>query len=294
MNSKNNISPFDQRGGVLVKSIPSACLVEMYKEKCGLDISSILHNVDVIEQYACTTTGYKYWMPHQIAGNERFYRELSEVWKNYYRDWRWEYDLAKRYVKRNSVCLEIGCGRGFFLRHIENGCKLTVGLEYNEKAVIDKVCESQILNETVESHLLGKNQYDVVFSFQVLEHIAHPKEFLESAINLLKKGGYLVLSTPNDDFGPHLRYEDAFNLPPHHMGSYNDNVFTKIAELLGMDIVEFKIQPCGFDLQKFSYKTEKQFLYRLFGKFVKIFGKKILMRTKEPGHSILCVMRKRT
>src|SRR5205085_3021250 len=40
-------------------------------------------------------------------------------------------------------------------------------------------------------------QYDVVLATEIIEHVAHPDEFLEKIADFAKPQGFLVLTTPN-------------------------------------------------------------------------------------------------
>ena len=74
--------------------------------------------------------------------------------------------------------------------------------------------------------------------FQVLEHIYDVKEFLEHALQVLKKGGKLVIGVPNNE--PYFLGYDKYctlNLPPHHMGLWNIKVFEKFAPIFGLKII---------------------------------------------------------
>ncbi len=46
---------------------------------------------------------------------------------------------------------------------------------------------------------------DIVVSSEVLEHLDHPKEYLQEIYRVMKEGGYLSLSTPcvSTYFYPH-------------------------------------------------------------------------------------------
>lgn len=288
------ISPYGGRGR-LIKDFHISEINNIYRDKCDFDIIDFFPNVEdgSIKLYECEDTGYKFWHPNNLAGSESFYRSLSQTWPNYYQKTRWEYSYALSHIKPTNKVLEIGSGQGWFLSQVERITSSAVGLELNNSAISKKVCSAPILNERIEAHVMKGKKYDVVASFQVLEHIEDPKSFILAAIELLVPGGLLILSTPNDDFGPHLRFEDAFNFPPHHVGHYNKEVFQKLAEHLNMDVIDIKIQVAPFAFPKFSPSTEKKLIFRVFRKMTSIIGRAVLNYTKEPGHTILCVLRKR-
>ena len=43
-------------------------------------------------------------------------------------------------------------------------------------------------------------QFDLVLVMEVIEHVAHPDEFLVRVASLVKPGGYVVMTTPNGDY----------------------------------------------------------------------------------------------
>ena len=96
--------------------------------------------------------------------------------------------------------LDIGCGFGF-VPHYWETLKLgqAVGLEGAEYGKKGK----ELLNVTVydsyyeECEELRGKQFDVIYSSEVLEHIAAPVEFLRQARGGLRKGGVLILTTPS-------------------------------------------------------------------------------------------------
>jgi SAM-dependent methyltransferase len=270
-------------------------LARRYKNKCGADISFAFGEIQFAELHQCMKTGYKFWWPNELAGKEEFYRVLSSAWPNYYRTERWEYTYSRNLVDQNDACLEVGCGRGYFLKSIESICSSSVGLEFNTEAITRKVCDSEIYKEDISEYSLrnrAESGYDKVYAFQVLEHIPKPLEFLQACLAILKPGGLLVISVPNDEWIVHKNMQDPFNLPPHHIGGYDDEVFKKISVLLGMELVDIKFQPAAFPAVDVAERTKRKVLWRVFMRIFIGVGQRLLQRLHEPGHTMLVVLRK--
>ena len=87
--------------------------------------------------------------------------------------------------------LDVGCGRGAFLKKIHKTFDVK-GFEKNPDAI------GQLAKEGIEFDT-GEDKYDFIVSFQALEHVENPKVFLEDAFGKLNAGGYLLVTVPNSN-----------------------------------------------------------------------------------------------
>jgi SAM-dependent methyltransferase len=275
-----------------VVNLRSANIAAMYAAKCGVDVRGYLP-ADGIDLYECLGTGYRFWRPVEAAGNEEFYKVLSASWENYYSDWRWEYDYLHELVSKADTLLEIGSGRGYFLRFIESRVKSAVGLELNREAIANKCCTSDIKAQTVEQVAADQSRrFDVVCSFQVLEHIPEPESFLQACVECLKPAGRLILSTPNYHHVPFTQREDAFDLPPHHMGHFSPEVFAALAKRYGLTLEGVFLQQRALHIDAVTERTASSLPYRLFRRLFHTLGQLVYRLNREPGATVLVVMRK--
>lgn len=99
--------------------------------------------------------------------------------------------------------LDIGCGTARFLSEcVKKGAAVT-GIDASCKAAevakkyygLDIVCG--FLEDIKKRGLLEFKSYDMAFSFEAIEHVEKPVEFIKTISEFIKEGGYLVLSTPN-------------------------------------------------------------------------------------------------
>lgn len=112
------------------------------------------------------------------------------------------YLYAAQFVRGQSV-LDLGCGTGYGSACLAlQGARQVVGLDVNAEAINYAACHYQEHNLTyIRGNCLTvgfKNcSFDIIISFEVIEHIERWQNYLEEVVRLLKPGGYFIGSTPN-------------------------------------------------------------------------------------------------
>jgi len=217
-------------------------VVNAYKNELGIDISRFVSESS-LHVYACEQTGLRFYRGID-PGDGPFYENLMRFdW--YYIDWKWEHEVVKSLLTSNDYLLEIGCGNGGFLNGIREICPNSEGIELNDKAVEKSQSRGlKVFNDSLESLVEKKaDTLDYIVSFQVLEHVQYPGAFLKSALLLLKSGGKLIVSVPNNDSFLRLDKFNTLNLPPHHMNLWDESSLTKVGEYLGTKPPQFHYEP---------------------------------------------------
>ncbi|MFO1256671.1 MAG: class I SAM-dependent methyltransferase [Sphingomonadaceae bacterium] len=226
----------------LRETVSAATIAAMYRAKCDAEVPFAAQGIDSLDLYECQSTGMRFWRPEALAGDEAFYRQLSRKWPHYYQEWRWEYGPALRQLRSGDRLLEVGCGRGTFLRQCEEHAAQAEGLEYNREAIAGKVTRWPVRALDL-SDLDAPEAFDVVCSFQVLEHVVDPAAFLHGCLASLRPGGRLIISTPDPENPGLAARQDAFDLPPHHMNQFPLASYRRIAALLGLRITRIDRAP---------------------------------------------------
>jgi 2-polyprenyl-3-methyl-5-hydroxy-6-metoxy-1,4-benzoquinol methylase len=301
----NIVSPVTKSNNILLeKELDTALIIERYKRIFNVDVSQYFRNLDRIGIYRCLNTGYRFYYPFDLGGDSLFDEQLQKVVKLYYLPWKWEHQQASKYVHPGMKVLEVGCGKGDFINKISGWGAICTGLELNGNALKEAQKKGlNIFKETIQQHSANHSEYyDIVFLFQVLEHISDVRPFIESIISVLKRGGKLIISVPNNDST--LDFENMLlNLPPHHMGLWNRESLTYLGMIFKLKLIDIKLEP----LQEIHYKRykksiEKKFsnnnhyrykilrflffnlrLKGLYFKYIKFFSKMI------KGHTIMAV-----
>jgi 2-polyprenyl-3-methyl-5-hydroxy-6-metoxy-1,4-benzoquinol methylase len=116
-------------------------------------------------------------------------------------------------MKANDQILDYGCGAGVFITFLkESGFVNAVGYD----AFVEKYSSNEILNK----------RYDVVVSYDVIEHVDDPRKFLETIKSLLKPNGLLILGTPN---ASKLKLPSAAPYPIELSQPYHRHILSEVA-----------------------------------------------------------------
>jgi len=244
-------SPLDLISECLIeREIPCSKIISEYRKQLEIDVSDAFIDLDKIFLVSCSKTSYKFYYPFHISGKGLFYEQLQNYsW--YYLPWKWEHQVVYKSLKKDSKILEVGCGSADFVRKCHNEKYDITGLELNSLAVSQAQSAGlKVFNESIQD-FASKNyeEYDLVCSFQVLEHISEVNSFIKSCIHCLKKGGRLIICVPNNDSFIKNDEFNVLNLPPHHMGLWNKKSLISLTEIFPLKIKTIIEEP----LQEYHY-----------------------------------------
>lgn len=217
-------------------------LRRLWFEVCELDIATCLaepYTDARVVLYRCGTCGLECFPP-ALCGTARLYDRLGQF-DYYYQADRWEFGAALRALSTTPQrVLEVGCGPGRFLGALKQRFPSSevAGLELNSAAVSEARSRGlDVRNAALSSVALERpGAFDVVYAFQVLEHVPAPGEFLRDAVACLRPRGRLVLTVPNADGFTQRAVNDFGNLPPHHLSRWRKNVFERLAAGYGVTV----------------------------------------------------------
>jgi|GEM_PF-636227 len=112
------------------------------------------------------------------------------------------YAFVEEICKGKSI-LDLGCGSGYGTRRISNICSSALGVDISQEAIgyaSEKYQKDNLRFQKIDANQplpFIDNAFDVVLSFQVIEHIQKDSEYLREASRVLVPGGILVVITPD-------------------------------------------------------------------------------------------------
>ncbi|OGM30578.1 hypothetical protein A2630_02295 [Candidatus Woesebacteria bacterium RIFCSPHIGHO2_01_FULL_44_10] len=160
-------------------------------------------------------------------------------------------DRIHKFIKPPGKMLDIGCNAGIFLNVARRLGWKTWGIEPSSWAarVARERFELKVKTGVFETARYKPNSYDVITSWDVLEHFVDPVGVLDKMHKLLKKDGVLVLSTINIKswfsrlLGPHWPW-----LIRIHLWYFTPKTFKRMVENSG-----FKVLWMGQQIRWFSF-----------------------------------------
>jgi 2-polyprenyl-3-methyl-5-hydroxy-6-metoxy-1,4-benzoquinol methylase len=298
-------SPISGKKSKLVSKIDTEKLIKDYYEQLKIDITPIISKECQISLYEDNESGYRFFHPFQISGDDGFYQNLEKFdW--YYMPWKWEHEISLNYIKKGHKVLEVGCGSGGFIKNVSKklGKENIVGLELNSDAVNHLQEEGYLVycDDLLDFTKKNREEYDLVCSYQVLEHIANVKDFISAQIKCLKKGGKLIISVPNNNSTLFCNnYGGILNHPPHHLGHWNKESLSSLEEIFQLKLKNIHYEPIqDYHWDWYLSVLDQRFKSRIYGflnhriPFVKKAIHRILYRFRPfiKGHTIVAVYEK--
>lgn len=149
--------------------------------------------------------------------------------------------------KEKLKVLEIGSGNG------ELATILCENPLFEEMHLIEPQ-ELDIKNPKVSlfrgsfSEFKKKDYFDLVLSYEVLEHLVSPYEFFQLTSDALKPGGMLILTTPNaDSLEVKLLKEQSPTVPFDHIRLYTPKALEHLVQKFSMNLLHIST-PGKFDV----------------------------------------------
>lgn len=156
-------------------------------------------------------------LEHMDAEKTNFF--MRRTWE----DHLLRYQFARKFVK-GKIVLDIASGDGYGASMLAASAKRVTGVELSENSTkMAKVKYSSNKNlNFIHSNALSflknnKKRYDVIVSFETIEHIAKYQLFLSLLKANLKPKGILILSTPEKRFSDFFA-GGTFN--PYHIKEF--------------------------------------------------------------------------
>jgi len=166
------------------------------------------------------------------------YNNVQEL-SNYFR--RYLIMIAKnlynKYNLENKIVVEVGCGKGFFLKLLKDqGTKKISGFDpsyVNSDPKIDRLIIKDFFNKKTI-----KKKVDFIICRHVLEHIKNPSFFATSLAESLKRKGVMYFELPSLEWI--LKNKSFFDFFYEHCNYFSKNSVQQLFHQIGFGNIIFK------------------------------------------------------
>ena len=216
---------------------------------CGSDTRLLAKHPDA-DIYRCESCSHAFSdmasMPKQEEYGAEYFDDTHRRWFEHPNTQL--FDRVAAFIPQGGSVLDVGCGRGDFLRHVSRtrpDAKLT-GIDFapNQDDKI-KFLQGDIL--TLDPDTLNSGErYDVVVSLSVIEHVPDCVGFARRMGELTKPGGVTIVNTPNEASilyglgraGRMLGVPLAFNrlYSRHHLHHFTPKSLRTLLESCGLKV----------------------------------------------------------
>lgn len=155
------------------------------------------------------------WASEKYLGNKAQRERLEET--------------AKAIPNEATSLLDVGCGNGAFLSLCENkrnDWAELLGCDRSEQAIASKVCNTQVVEGSIDELPFEDQRFDCVSALEVIEHL--PVAIFEKGLSELGRvsKNYVVITVPFREKRRQIRcpYCDCSFNPYYHMRSFDEAV----------------------------------------------------------------------
>ena len=200
-------------------------------------IQDTLHNIQAynkkILQADCFIWEYMTGLEFCNYKTLKHEREISFSPEMYARDHYYRYEFSKKYCEQGFKVLDIACGTGCGSYMISQTGAFVEGVDLSKEAIefANKVFLSKSTNlNFIQGNALEfrkDKKYDLITSFETIEHIPHTEELLKNFYCNLRDNGRLICSVPNETISPHKLSNNPYHLKHYTTEEVLENIFGK-------------------------------------------------------------------
>lgn len=270
---KNDVDAFFDFSGFLDVGCP-ACLgressfqfkkygfAHVLCSKCSTLFVNPRPALKVIEKFYAESPSTSFWV-------KEFFKPMADSRRVHIFKPRAEY-VSSMLPSRGALTVgDVGAGFGIFLEEIRRIRPSNRYVAIEPSVEMAQICRKAGLETrpVIFEDIDVDDRYDLLTSFELMEHLFSPEVFLRKAYSLLKPGGKLVVTTLNSQgFDISSLWERSKSVtPPHHLNYFNTGsigllfgrVGFRVQEIstpgkLDWDIVNGMIIREGADLGRF-------------------------------------------
>ncbi len=259
---------------------------------CGNNQTHLVFKHSLYPIVSCNTCGLTYLSPRptaqaikKIYSHEYFerghvgsgYTDYAGLRSDLHKEAQRRLKLINNYIQTGKL-LDAGCGQGDFLTEAKNYGFSVTGCDIASSAIsyVKKTLKLPAIVAPIALGRLPKGPFDVISSWDVIEHMTDPIMSLRAFHQVQKKGGYLFMTTPDiNSIDARIlgKFWYGFKRIPEHLYYFSPITMKRMLEDAGYEMIS--IRPWGFQ-RNLAYCIDQlgrysKLLHTIFAPFSKLF-----------------------
>jgi len=199
---------------------------------CGFKFSNCMPSREDLDEiygkgyftnYNQNKYGYEDYNKHKHLYIDLFVRKIEEIEK----------------MKSRGSLLDVGCATGVMLdvARLRGWDVRGVDLSAYASGIAREYYNLDVFTGTLHEAAFDDRSFDVVFMYDVIEHLTDPRSLLEEAARVLKDDGLLVINTPNvEGFLAKLLHSKWFHYKLQtHLAYFSPETLGTMLDSVGME-----------------------------------------------------------
>jgi len=159
-------------------------------------------------------------------------------------------EILSAYGIKTGRFLDVGCSTGALIYHMRRLGWSVAGNEINPDAAgVARQNNLDVQPEELEGCSFPEGGFDVIHMGDVVEHLSSPRQTLSAAHRLLRKGGLIVIKTPNAKSGfavcsmllsKATRFPWPHSEAPYHLHEFCPEALSRLVSSVGFEVLSVK------------------------------------------------------
>lgn len=205
-------------------------------DECETVYTNPRPSLELLHDFYRTSENYAFWNEHifpatEETRRERIFRPRAERLA----------DICHTHNVTGGTFLEIGAAFGTFCQLVSEQNLFDRVIALEPTTGLAQSCRQRGLETREEfvEQLTETNFADAIAAFEVLEHLFHPGDFVNSCHRVLKPGGLLVLSCPNvKGFDVQTLGMESSTFDHEHQNYFHPKSLSLLLTRCGFDVLQ--------------------------------------------------------
>jgi SAM-dependent methyltransferase len=191
---------------------------------------------EILETYYATSENYAYWNKHIFPASEEVRRE-----KIFRPRAERVAEFCSRYGMPEKNLLEVGAGFGTFCQEVINLGIFETVYAVEPTPDLAETCRKRGLNviEKPIEKVTGLENIGVIASFEAIEHLFSPADFVQQCSRILPTGGLFILSCPSGKGFDVVVMKGVSDTVDHeHLNYFHPESLSHLVNRFGFEVLE--------------------------------------------------------